>query len=80
MSLEPYDPENPPAFPVMVKTPNGVWPEGGLSMREWYAGMVLQGMFSNPAKAYLEYTSVQMAENAFIAADAMMQARKPKTP
>ena len=29
MSVEPYDPENPPAFPVMVKTPNGRLAGGG---------------------------------------------------
>lgn len=80
---------NDPAFPVpsvytedaekAVCVENG-W--GGMTMREWYAGMALQGMLARADFALfihddLEMTAKVAAQNAFELADAMLaEARK----
>lgn len=48
--------------------------EGGLTIRDWFAGMALQGMMANPSwDSTLRHT---VAENAYGYADAMLDARK----
>ena len=45
----------------------------GMSLRDWFAGMVIQGIYANKAI----YGSVEMlAQEAYKQADAMMEARK----
>lgn len=77
MSLLPYDPENPPAFPVMVKTPNGAFPEGGMTLRDYFAAGVLSNIANSPTAVWSCY---DQAELAYSFSDAMLAARKPKTP
>ena len=80
MSLLPYDAENPPAFPVMVKTPNGVFPEGGMTLRDWFAGRAVGLCVKQTKTIMTDTTAKEVAEDAYRIADAMMKARKPKTP
>jgi len=52
----------------------GTYSSGGITLRDWFAGQALQGMMataSNPAV----YASVTAA-NAYLYADAMLEARK----
>lgn len=47
----------------------------GLSVRDWFAGMALQGYNANPEQC-AQMTHEQTAACAFRDADAMLQARK----
>ena len=68
-----------PAFPVApTLNPDGtVWYHGkdGMSLRDWFAGMALQGVLSN-SDAFAKMKDQQVAECAYAAADAMLAARK----
>jgi len=68
--------DDTPAFPVANEYyPNDQIQYGsnGMTLRQWYAGMALQGMVSNP-----EYQGnfAEMAESAFRFADAMVKRGK----
>jgi len=47
----------------------------GMSLRDWFAGMALQGYNSN-SQACASLTHEQAAKNAYADADAMLAARK----
>jgi hypothetical protein len=47
----------------------------GMTKREWYAGMFMAGMAANPQWNDTDWAD--MAEQAFIAADAMIEHGKP---
>lgn len=47
----------------------------GMSIRDWFAGMALQGVLSN-SDAFAKMKDQQVAECAYAAADAMLAARK----
>jgi hypothetical protein len=81
MSTPPID-DGGPAFPIQPFTqPNGEfdWGRDGMSLRDWFAGMALQGLLAaNPQSSLLTAENVDrvMAEEAYKSADAMLAARK----
>jgi hypothetical protein len=44
----------------------------GMTLRDWFAGMAMQGILSDPA---LMYPANELAANAYSLADAMIQER-----
>jgi len=48
--------------------------EGGLTLRDWFAGMALQGMNAKPS--WDKGTTRAIAREAYSMADAMLAARK----
>lgn len=64
--------------PRLVSTESGVEAQGGLSIRDWFAGMALQGILASG-----EYGARRMRENfgcnagvmAYMAADEVLSAR-----
>lgn len=71
-----------PAFPQTDMLMNLGFPDikvrevtGGLSIRDWFAGMALQGVLSN-SDAFVRMNDQQVAACAYSAADAMLAARK----
>jgi hypothetical protein len=48
--------------------------EGGLTIRDWFAGMALQGMNAMPS--WDKGTTKEIAREAYSIADAMLAARK----
>ena len=65
-----------PAFP-RPGVPHISSPEKGMSLRDWFAGMALQGMMANPAIGF-SLSATQSALTAFSQADAMLAARDGK--
>lgn len=51
----------------------------GMSLRDWFAGMALQGIMNN-TNAFANMSDKAVAENCWKAADAMLAARKRKEP
>jgi hypothetical protein len=74
-----------PAFPHGAlpsgKTPDGLeWkdvpPQGGMSLRDWFAGMALQGILSNAWIAErFGAAEATRAKDAYAFADAMLEER-----
>jgi hypothetical protein len=66
-----------PAFPIVATTGDprdGVYCANGLSIRDWFAGMALQGLIRHPdAVGEAEDT---IAAWAYAAADSMIQQRE----
>jgi uncharacterized protein YodC (DUF2158 family) len=62
-----------PAFPV--STIDG-FRQDGMDLRDWFAGMVLQGIASH--SDYHETTFNSVAEHCYLQADAMLAARGEK--
>lgn len=62
-----------PAFPGWYQGGNGpIWSDG-LSKREWFAGIALQGMLSNPS---INIEKSGLCGGAFAFADKMIRAGK----
>lgn len=74
-------PENPPAFACAAGTPdNGDW-QSGMTLRDWFAGMALQGLLGNSAFVCSFYEArdrpgITPPKLAFEMADAMLKARQ----
>ena len=50
----------------------------GMSLREWFAGMAMQGLWSNPG---CDYSHEEAAETAYKQADAMLaESRREREP
>lgn len=62
-----------PAFP----TQNGCRNDEGMTLRDWFAGMALQGIINND-NAFANMSDRDIAENCWTAADAMLAARERK--
>lgn len=62
---------NIPAFPQYSSSNHGVYVDGGMTLRDYFAAKVLQGMM-NDADCFWEGA----AQLAYQYADAMMEARK----
>ena len=59
------------AFPRVCSTPSDfAWP--GMSLRDYFAGQALAGMFAIGEERWL---AEQVAESAYVFADAMISAR-----
>lgn len=73
-----------PAFPAEGGFDSGLSPTPGMSLRDWFAGMALQGILASPAnstaaaKAKLSVSAFRecCADGAFKVADAMIERRK----
>ena len=67
-----------PAFPTKRETldPRAIgWSmQDGMSLRDWFAGMALQGLCTQD-ESHFE-NALDLAETAFQAADAMLEARQ----
>lgn len=59
-----------PAFPTSLSAEG---PFGGMSLRDWFAGHALAGLIAQTTKADL---AEEFARQAYVAADAMLEARK----
>lgn len=69
-----------PAFP-QSETSSGnsfrnEYGDGGMSLRDWFAGQALKGMLTDP-KAADDFSNDDFARNAYWYADAMIRARDP---
>ena len=62
-----------PAFPNFnLSATNGhLVPSGGMTLRDWFAGLAMQGIFS----AEGTYTVEELAAFAYMCADEMLKAR-----
>lgn len=76
-----------PAFPRTGQFDNDVWrkeggdgividSQNGMSLRDWFAGMILQGMFANPNPDDRIFSMQNPEIAAYAYADAMIEARK----
>lgn len=64
-----------PAFPCdRISINGGVVCAPGLTRREWFAGLAMQGMHSNPNQSLVK--KERIAEAAFAMADAMIEEGK----
>ena len=67
--------------PRLVSTESGVEPQGGMSLRDWFAGMALQGVCGSPEMlaSYSERGGEKsIAKGCYKMADAMLAAREGK--
>lgn len=69
-----------PAFPNTAKPMTGEVAEWGMTLRDWFAGMALQGDLAGQSVEVGYYTGptwqIDAARNAYLVADAMLSARK----
>lgn len=73
---EPYpDSEGGPAFPAHFQSGNTAVGWYGLSTRDWFAGMALQGLLSSGVPRDAVYA---VPDEAYRLADSMIEARKAK--
>lgn len=67
-----------PAFPVTEQTnvhdEHVSWAESGMTLRDYFAAKAMQAIIANPEEG-LSYTESAVAENAYVMADAMINAR-----
>ena len=64
------------AYPYMHKHPTSgqTTESGGMDLRDWFAGMALQGLLT--AEIVGDYSNEHVAEIAYRIADVMMKQRK----
>jgi hypothetical protein len=66
-----------PAFPVPLNEGERWAGPGnccGMTLRDWFAGLAMQGMYANQTFDYREVEEI--AETAYMQADAMLDVRK----
>jgi hypothetical protein len=70
-------PDGGPAFPTLVKEGNGIeWVQPGMSLRDWVAGLALQGIITTYPGPDCELPGAKMAaRTAYEYADAMLVQR-----
>ena len=76
-------PENPPAFPIHggpMSDPRNRILEGGLTMRDWFAGQALSGLLAGQYNFHSKYNLSEVPEEAFKIADAMLRERGKDQP
>ena len=61
-----------PAFPCASDYPNGCESQSGMSLRDWFAGMALQGLLAG--RANIKFSAD--AQKAYEIADAMIAERE----
>ena len=67
-------PNNPPAFPAQFIGPDFNPGQAGMTLRDWFAGMAMQGEIANGG-FYMEGHMGKLAANAYAQADAMLAER-----
>jgi hypothetical protein len=68
-----------PFYPTVEHMIDGAeYTHEGISMREWYAGMALQGLLCNESFTMGEHTEGCLAVKAFKLADRMLEVRDKK--
>lgn len=65
--------ENEKAFACVSRTPQDGWLQEGMDLRDWFAGMALQGFLASDRR------TPDVSKEAYRYADAMMEARKMTT-
>ena len=65
-----------PAFPSAVLFDQAIVEKDGMTLRDWFAGMAMQGMLSNPD--FNGASDASVAGFAFRQADAMIEGRERK--
>ena len=65
------------AFPIEGGELSGLYPDPGMSLRDWFAGQALAGFSANPQ--WLDDSWAETAEAAYEQADAMIRARGETT-
>lgn len=73
--------EHVPAFPLNF-LPGGQWERAGLTKREWYAGLAMQGILaaSGNSDGEVQFEDQVVAENAVNMADALLSALEKQEP
>jgi hypothetical protein len=66
------------AFPSITPDGDVTWISPGMTLRDWFAGQALAGFLANERINAFDgaYTPKMAAEDAYTAADAMLEARK----
>ena len=64
-----------PAFPQLMLSNGGIYVDGGMTMRDYFAAKAMQAAATNP-KGADGFTFEQRAEWAYLQADAMLKARQ----
>jgi len=66
------------AYPIMFKHPTtgAIIENQGMELRDWFAGMAMQGMLSE--NSGVRYPTNELVEFAYQVADAMMKQREVK--
>jgi len=68
---------NPPAFPVTQDNSGETWNGEGLTMRDYFAAKAMQAYITTRHPDYYREDGAQvLTQDAFIVADAMLEARK----
>lgn len=62
------------AFPTEGGDQSGLYPDPGMSLRDWFAGQALSGQLANRYQD--QYSDAAQASRAYAFADAMIAARK----
>ena len=72
-----------PAFPNFKTDPFSskveICPQGGMTLRDWFAGQALAGMLINYTTQKFGFCELTCAKGAYEFADAMLSARKEAT-
>lgn len=77
----PQDDGGPVSATLVVKNGDPITPEGGLSIRDWFAGMALQGLLAHIVGVEnANGRASKYAERSYQYADAMLEARKGVQP
>lgn len=75
------DDGGPVSATLVVKNGDPITPEGGLSIRDWFAGMALQGLLAHIVGVEnANGRASKYAERSYQYADAMLEARKGVQP
>lgn len=61
------------AFPIQLQ-PHGCTYELGMSLRDWFAGMAMMGIYANASSRI--FKQEEIASDAYRAADLMLEVRK----
>lgn len=62
------------AFPNFGTEKNVLFPQGGMSLRDWFAGVAMQGILINDP----DWTDNEVAKTAYELADEMLKVRDKK--
>ena len=70
------DNDGGPAFPVMWQDRGGMVAVPGMTLRDWFAGQALVGLLSGQYKEQSHHNLTEIPAEAYLIADAMLEARE----